>query len=188
MNDRSDQRNSGNRRRQRHRPGQGGHGQKRNQSRRRSGGQRRHPQGPRLTLEERVTKKYEHFLEQHLQARKKYFELYHRADPRQKEKCEQAFYRTLNELREFEASLKGEEREFFDKRYENHGELDLTYTKNREISPEGKIEIQRPEDIEDPHVLEIQKKVDFSNDQEESCGTIEDYWKYKGIDPQAREN
>jgi len=43
----------------------------------------------------------------------------------------------------------------------------------REVAQEG----------EDPHVLESQKRADFSHDREESRGSIDDYYAYKGISP-----
>ena len=54
-------------------------------------------------------------LDQHLRARKKYFEFYHRAKPQQLEKIEKHFYKTIQNLREYEDSIKKKNEVLFQK-------------------------------------------------------------------------
>lgn len=110
---------------------------------------------------------------------KKYFELFHRADPRQKIKLEYNFTKTIKEVRELEESLHGEEREKFMAKY-NGLTLDVTYTENRKIGIDGE-KVPFEGDFEDPHYLPSQIESNFSEDTEESNGTFEDYMAYKGL-------
>lgn len=147
---------------------------KRNPRRRNRGGDGHKPQGI-----EKFYLSYQNLLERHLEARKKYFELYHRADPRQLEKLERNFYRTLDELRKHEASVKPELEEQFKSLIDGLS-LDDTYSKNHglPLTPEPP-SIDGP--VEDPHLLPSQTKDAFNEDTEESIGTIDDYIKYKDL-------
>jgi hypothetical protein len=128
---------------------------------------------------ERIYEKYLNLLDQHIVARRKYHDLFYRADPNQKIKLEKNFYNTLNDVREFENRLAPDVRDMFEKR--NNGlRFDRTYTSNHEIPIEGDTV---PDDLPpaDPHFLQSQKNADYSHDTEESVGTAEDYLKYKGL-------
>ncbi len=128
---------------------------------------------------EKLYRKYENLLEQHLIARKKYYEYFHRADPKQKIKLENNFTRTVKELRDFEMSLEGEDKNKFLEKYDSYN-LDTTYTSNRDMPIEGdKVNVEG--DFEDPHYLPSQAESDFSADTEESMGTMDDYLAYKGL-------
>lgn len=143
---------------------------------------RNNRRGPRQTIQEKVAKRYHHLLETHIQARRKYYDLFNLADPNQKAKLERQFERSLRELREFEQGLRPNEKEVFDKYYGNWGELDLTYASNHGLPPyQGEIEVS-PEEIEDPHYLESQKEANYRDDTTEDVGTYEDYLRYKGLD------
>lgn len=162
---------------------------KRNNRRRRSNnnkrgrsGQSRGPKGraPKFTGFEKVERGYLNLLEKHLEARKKYYALYHRADPRQLAKLEKTFYRTLEELRDYEENIKPEYQEEFKAKYDGL-KPDHTYSENHEIDPKPQ-EVQLEESqIEDPHYLPSQKNHEFVGDDEESVGSIEDYKQYKGL-------
>jgi hypothetical protein len=135
--------------------------------------------GPKLTPEELITLKYNNLLEQHLLARKKYFALFHRADPNQKAKLERIYYNTVSKLREFEDSLTGEKKELFEKHFHSL-KKDHAYSTNHEL-PVIAEHVSHQGDFEDPHYLELQKEADFSEDTDESTGSIEDYKAYKGL-------
>lgn len=166
MNQRNDRpKNSGRRRRpprghQRHRP-------------RSSQAQAQRALGPGERLFDRHTQ----LIEAHNQARGKYFEMYYRADPQQKDKLEKQFDRTLLELRQFEEALSPQDKEmlFKDK---GRSHMDHTYSSNHDLDTKApKVDENLSEE---PHVLESQKNCDFSQDSEESVGTLEDYLEYKG--------
>jgi len=128
---------------------------------------------------ERVYEKYLNLLDQHIIARRKYHDLFYRADPAQKNKLERNFYNTLNDIREFESKLAPDVKTLFEKR--NNGyQYDRIYTTNHEIPVEGDAV---PEDLPpaEPHLLQSQIAADYSGDVEESVGTAEDYLKYKGF-------
>lgn len=118
-------------------------------------------------------------LDQHIIARRKYHDLFYRADPAQKNKLERNFYNTINDIREFESKLAPDVKTLFEKR--NNGyQYDRTYTTNHEIPIEGDVV---PADLPpaEPHLLQSQIAADYSGDTEESVGTAEDYYQYKGL-------
>lgn len=136
--------------------------------------------GPKLSGFEKVERGYINLLEKHLEARKKYFDLFHRADPRQLAKLERIFSRSADELREYEDAIKPEYKEEFEKKY-NGLKLDTTYSENHELPVEAPL-VATEGDFEDPHLLQTQVDHEFKGDQEESAGSIEDYQRYKGIE------
>ncbi|MBC7712698.1 MAG: hypothetical protein H7177_05140, partial [Rhizobacter sp.] len=128
---------------------------------------------------ERIYEKYLNLLDQHIIARRKYHDLFYRADPPQKNKLERNFYNTLNDIREFESKLAPEMKASFEKR--NNGyQYDRTYTSNHAIPIEGDAV---PADLPpaEPHYLQSQIAADYRDDVEESVGTAEDYLKYKNF-------
>jgi hypothetical protein len=128
---------------------------------------------------ERIYEKYLNLLDQHIIARRKYHDLFYRADYNQKNKLEKNFYNTLNDIRDFESKLAPDVRAMFEKR--NNGlQYDRTYTSNHEIGIEGD---PVPNDLPpaEPHFLQSQIAADYSEDKEESVGTADDYLKYKNI-------
>ncbi len=128
---------------------------------------------------ERIYEKYLNLLDQHLIARRKYHDLFYRADYGQKNKLERNFYNTLNDIRDFESRLAPEARILFEKR--NNGlSLDNIYTSNHDIPPIGDTPPPETESA-DPHFLQSQKLADFAADKEESKGSYDDYLKYKNL-------
>lgn len=153
---------------------------RRNSKKRRSGNRRNNNKGPKLTGLERLIIKYENLREQHIEARRKYYDLFERADPQQKDKLERVFTNTMVKLREFEDNLKPEDKKLFDQHY-NGLKPDHIYSENHQLDPEGDPAPPPDQVNEDPHYLESQKSCDFSDDDEESSGTLEDYNAYKGL-------
>lgn len=128
---------------------------------------------------ERIYEKYLNLLDQHLIARRKYHDLFYRADPAQKNKLERNFYNTLKDIRDFEDKLTAESRALFEKR--NNGlKADNIYTTNHEINLEGDTPPPQSE-WADPHFLQSQKIANYAEDKEESVGTADDYLKYKNL-------
>jgi hypothetical protein len=141
---------------------------------------RRRSGGSKLSAMDRLIVKVENLRLAHQEARRKYFELFDRADPRQRDKLERQFSQSAKTLRDFEGSLNVQEKQLFDKHYDAYP-MDLTYALNHELDPK-----ENPPSFEaryeDPHELESQKEANFSNDTEESIGTLEDYKSYKGLE------
>ena len=122
----------------------------------------------------RLILKHDNLLEQYLLARKKYYELYARADRNQLNKLEFNYHNTLKQLREFEAGLQDWQKEVISKKIDGYAKDDListTYGEKPEV-------ISFVGDFPDPHLLSTQI-TDFSQDKEESVGTQEDYNRYK---------
>lgn len=139
-------------------------------------GQNNGPQGLNV---ERIYEKYLNLLDQHLIARRKYHDLFYRADPSQKNKLERNFYNTMNDIRDFESKLAPEARELFEKR--NNGlKQDNIYTANHELPLVGE---NPPPETEwaDPHFLQTQRAADYRGDTEESVGCADDYLRYKNL-------
>ena len=128
---------------------------------------------------DRAFEKYVNLLDQHLIARRKYFELFYRADHLQKAKLERHFYQTLFDVRDFEAKCTDEVRDYLLKKTNGKSE-DFIYSDNHQLEKIGKVEVEGDR-FEDPHLLQSQIKADFKDDTEESVGSMEDYLKYKGL-------
>tara|TARA_R110000868_G_scaffold38661_1_gene135062 strand:- start:74635 stop:75258 length:624 start_codon:yes stop_codon:yes gene_type:complete len=158
---------------------------KKSGNRSRRGGRNRRPKsggasnGPTLHGIDLVRAKYLNLVERHVEARRKYYDLFHRADPNQLRKLEREFTDSQAQVLAFEDSLKPEDREMLHKDYGGKPE-DRAYTSNHNLSPE-QTEVPTVGDFEDPHVLESQKASNFKDDTEESVGTIDDYKKLKGL-------
>lgn len=152
-----------------------------NNKKRRSGNKKNNShKGPKLSGLERLIVKYENLRDQHIEARRKYYDLFDRADPQQKDKLERVFTNTMVKLREFENNLKPEDKKLFDQHY-NGLKPDLIYSENHQLDPDGDPTPPVDAEYDDPHYLESQKDSDFSDDNEESIGSIEDYNDYKGL-------
>jgi hypothetical protein len=159
----------------------GNRGNNKNRNRRRYRGNynRNRAPSPQSNVD-RLVEKYINLLDQHLIARKKFHDLYYRAEIPQLNKLERLFYQSLNDLREFENKIPEETKPLFEKRI-NGLTLDMTYSSNHNISPEASVVVIAESDIEDPHFLASQKKANYKEDTEESVGTLEDYNSYKNI-------
>lgn len=126
---------------------------------------------------EKIHAKYDNLLEQHLVARRKFFEVNGRGNSKQTEKARAHFYRSIEQLRNFEAKLKDWQKEVLEKKTELYQpDLDFSMTHNLpEHDQDHALAILADND---PHILDSQK-IDFSHDTEESIGTMEDYERYK---------
>lgn len=131
----------------------------------------------RPLLIDRIYERYQNLLDQHLNARKKFHDLFYRADLPQKNKLERLFYSTLKELRDFEGRLNPTERELFEKK--NNGlVVDSTYSTLNAESLEASTQVVA-EGPADPHYMQSQKLASYKEDKEESVGSKADYEKYK---------
>lgn len=135
--------------------------------------------GPVLHGIDLVRAKYLNLVEKHVEARRKYYDLFHRADPNQLRKLEREFTDSQAQVLAFENTLKPVDRELLLKDYGGKPE-DRDYTSNHELSPEQQV-VPTEGDFEDPHELVSQRNSDFKDDREESVGTIDDYKKLKGL-------
>ena len=79
----------------------------RNRNRNKNTKRKSHAKGSTKNLSgfEKIERAYLNLLEKHLESRKKYYDLFHRADPRQLAKLEKSFYRTLSELRQYQRRI-----------------------------------------------------------------------------------
>ncbi|MEX0798029.1 MAG: hypothetical protein WD025_01205 [Bacteriovoracaceae bacterium] len=134
---------------------------------------------PKALTPARILQKYDNLLEQHIVARRKFYEMHGRVQGRQLEKIESNFYKTAESLRLFETGLKDWQLDVLKEKIDAYPR-DLQYSKSRELEPKGE-EVPFSGDFEDPHLLPTQKESDFSDDTEESVGTIEDYKSYKEL-------
>lgn len=134
---------------------------------------------PRNLGPNKIVMHYDYLLELHVQARQKYYELFFRANPQQKEKLEKKFNATREALREFEEMMKPEHKEILKKRIDGNPQ-DHIYCENHGIDPTACDPL--PTEIENIHMNDIQKsRPDYSEDTEESEGSMEDYYKFKGL-------
>ncbi|OIQ15869.1 MAG: hypothetical protein BM556_16340 [Bacteriovorax sp. MedPE-SWde] len=134
----------------------------------------------KLTGIDYITTKYLNLLDQHIQARKKYFENFSRVKGQALAKLERNFIESQKAFLVFKERLSTTDQELFEKRYNSLGD-DETYSKNHEL-PQGPVEISLgEEDIIDPHYLQSQIQANYEEDSEESSGSYDDYKAYKGI-------
>ena len=145
---------------------------------RRPNNRRRRP-AAKLTGIDMITTKYNNLLEQYLVARRKYHDLFFRADPNQKAKLERVYNNATQKFIEFKDGLKPEDRELFEKHY-NGLKLDLDYSSVNELNPVAEA-VPFDTEPEEPHQLISQVESDYSDDTEESVGSLEDYKAYKGL-------
>lgn len=127
-----------------------------------------------------ITTKYLNLLDQHIQARRKYFENFDRVNNATLEKLEQNFIDSQKLFLTFKEKLNEEDRKNFEARYESI-KPDTIYSSNHNLNDDS---YKIPEEelvIEDPHLLESQKRAAFSQDTEESMGSLEDYKSYKNL-------
>ena len=122
---------------------------------------------------------YDRLLEQHIEARRKYHELYYRCDNNRLNKLEDQFYLTAQRLIRFERELKPWQVEQLRKLRTEIYPLDITYST---LYPEAeKIEpaiATQPVVIQ--HISQIQQsRPSYKEDKEASEGTMDDYLQYK---------
>lgn len=164
-----------NRRRHHHKPNPNANQEQRPNPNNNNNGQARVENRPLLI--DRIYERYQNLLDQHLNARKKFHDLFYRADLPQKNKLERLFYSTLKELRDFEGRLNPTERELFEKK--NNGlVVDSTYSTLNAESLEASTQAVA-EGPADPHYMQSQKLASYKEDKEESVGSKADYEKYK---------
>lgn len=133
---------------------------------------------PRTLTPQKVIMHYDHLLEQHTEARQKYFEMYHRGNAQQKEKYEKRFNQTLEALREFETIINPDNKKVLMERIESYPR-DLFYSDSHGIDPDSSDPL--PTTIDDIHMNDVQKsRPSYASDTEETEGSMEDYYKYKG--------
>lgn len=131
-----------------------------------------------LSPEDKFLRSYETVYNAHEKAKHDYFAKFHRVDWRRRRKLELKFFETIEKLRKFEDELEPWQSDLvYNKKWKNY-RLDTTYSKNHNL--EGPEEPPKEEDISDPMILQSQMlRNDFSEDTEESEGTLEDYERYK---------
>lgn len=140
---------------------------------------------PKSLTPARIIQKYDNLLEQHITARRKYFELHARVKGKQLDKIEQNFQKTLHDLRNFEAGLKDWQKEVLTQKVDQYAP-DRQYSSTHDLEPVGD-NVSFVGEFEDPHLLPTQTETDWSNDTEETSGSIDDYYAYKGIEPPSPE-
>lgn len=132
---------------------------------------------PKSLTPARILQKYDNLLDQHIVARRKFYEMHGRAQGRQLDKIESNFEKTLEALRSFERSLKDWQRDVLKQKIDAYPE-DRQFSQTHGLEAKGD-DVAFSGEFEDPHLLPFQKESDFSGDTEESVGTIEDYKRYK---------
>ena len=117
----------------------------------------------------------------HLEARARYFGLFHRARSRELDRLERAFSSTMEAVRRHERSVEPRHREAFLSAIGETGDIELSYARNH-----GLMDVAGGYPCEgdgaDPHLTLSQREASWADDDEESVGTMEDYRRAKGRD------
>lgn len=133
----------------------------------------------KLTSIQAIFSKHDNLLENYLNLRAKYFDYFFKAPSKQRNKVIQNYNSALEHLRNFTNQLSDYQKKQLEERH--HFKLDTTYSINRNLDPEL-TEVSLTGEERDVHLTKDQlSRPSFSDDQEESSGTIEDYNSYKGI-------
>lgn len=130
-----------------------------------------------------IFQKFDSLITNIQQARFKLYEMFYRAQGPQLQKIKEQYSLALQNLQQFKSQLSDYQKTKLDQRYPS--KLDVTYSSNHQLvvdaSLENNLEELRPQD---PHILPQQKqRPSFQSDTEESKGSMEDYYKLKGLTP-----
>ncbi len=125
----------------------------------------------------KTNQKYDNLLEQYLIARRKFFDIHGRGKEKQLAKVERNYQLALKNLRDFEKDLKDWQIEALKEKLNAYPE-DRQFSKEHDLAPNGD-EVSFVGEFEDPHLLPTQKSDTWTNDSEETEGTMEDYERYK---------
>ena len=141
---------------------------------------RSHHQQPQGGGIDQVLMQYDRLMEQHIEARRKYHELYYRCDDNRLNKLEDQFFITAQRLIRFERELRPWQVEQLRKQRTEIYPLDTTYSS---LYPEAeKIEpaAVQSQPVVVQHISPVQKaRPSYRDDREVSEGTVEDYLQYK---------
>jgi len=125
---------------------------------------------------------YDRLVELHLEARKKYFELFFRVDYNRRDKLEDQFHFTANQLIKFQKDLKPWQLEELEWHRTEIYYPDRIYST---AHPEGEGNIPQVQFVDTNfHVNATQRtRPSYREDAQESVGTFEDYVSYKASKP-----
>ena len=134
---------------------------------------------PKTLTPIRIHQKYDNLLEQHLIARKKFYEMHGRLTGKQLEKVKYNYHKTMKSLYEYEKTLPKDWQKDVLKTKLDFYPQDRQFTTTHELEPVG--ELEEVDESFDIHLIPIQTTHAWSEDTEKSSGTIDDYKAYKGI-------
>lgn len=126
----------------------------------------------------KIIQKYDNLLEQHLIARKKYFDLFGNPEEKQLPKAYDNFIQTIKDLRNFEDKLIDWQKKALESKTEMYPK-DTEYSENHK--DEETLQVSFEGEFEPQHYLLSQRESNYKDDKEMTVGTIEDYKAYKGI-------
>jgi len=122
---------------------------------------------------DKVYTRYYYLLELHNLARKKYFENIYQINERIVLKLKNTYEQTLLDIQTFLKELTDPQKEYLNEKLNMYPE-DTIYSTNHDLDKKGEKPIDDYQ-IKDPHFLNSQKEADYSNDTQESIGTLEEY-------------
>ncbi len=125
---------------------------------------RKHKNSSQKLSPDKEVQKYQNLFDQYLNARRKYYEKFSIVGIKQEIDLERKFIDHRKNLIKFEKSLSTEAKIIL-----GITEPPIVYN----------TETIKSEDSSSPHLLKSQSESDFSSDNEESSGSMEDYLKYK---------
>lgn len=134
---------------------------------------RRHSPGD---ADKKFLRGYEHLIAIHNEARKRYFEQYHKGDDRRRRKLELKFFRALEQLREFEQKLTPQEQAILEAVKCPSYRSDTTYSGNHQLAGSEELCREWMDSMLSPEQL---NRPNFHHDQEVSSGTMENYLAYR---------
>ena len=136
---------------------------------------------PKKLTPTRVIAKYQNCLEQYLTARRKYFDVHGHKNDQQVDKARRVYTQALKTLRHFEKNLEDWQRDVLKEFLAEYPE-DRQYSSEHNLEPVGDT-VSFTGEFEDPHLLPVQKSQAWSEDTEDTEGTMADYYAYKGLTP-----
>lgn len=144
------------------------------------GGGGRHHESNSL---DQLLQQYDRLLDQHIEARKKFYELYYRCDENRLYKLEDQFYLTAQRIIKFERDLRPWQLDLLKKHRTEIYPLDVVYSSQHPDAE--KFDKTKVVDVPNPnkfHISPVQlSRVSYKEDKETSEGSMEDYLQYKSM-------
>jgi hypothetical protein len=152
-----------------------------NKNRNRNSSNKNSNRRPKNVTPAKIVSKYDNLLDQYILARKKFYDLFGRGSAKQVEKVKKTYDTALKSMRDYEKKLEDWQKEVLEKKTNALPE-DRQYTTTHELEPKGD-SVAFIGDFEDPHLLPVQKATEWSEDTDDSEGSMDDYYNYKGVTP-----
>jgi hypothetical protein len=128
---------------------------------------------------EQILIQYDKLVDQHIEARRKFHELYYRCDNNRLNKLEDQFYLTAQRILKFERELRPWQLEQLKKQRTEIYPLDTAYSSAHPEAEKNELSTDKPVVIHYHLTPDQLSRPSYKEDTEMSMGSMDDYLKYK---------